>query len=131
MIGPPDMADVVRSFSYPITRWRYGGPPTVTPDGGQVPAAPSSATITGHIYPPSGAQLKALPEGHTVDNTRMMSSADDVRIADLESQTRGDLIAHEGRVFEVKARQPYTAGASGAASYQVYALIEVFDRLPP
>lgn len=126
------MARTVRRFSYPVTRWRYSdAAPTVTPQGHQITAWPTSATIVAHIHPAPGKVIEQLPEGHTGKRAVVMYTADDVRIASEEERTRGDLVQHNGSTFEVIKRGDWTAGAAGTSSYRDYVAVEVFDRLEP
>lgn len=130
-LGPPDMSATVRRFSYPVTRWRYPSAPTVNAQGYAVQAYPTSSQITAHIHPAPGKVLQQLPEGHTGKAAVVIYTADEVQIGSEETQVRGDLVEHDGRVWEVIQRGQWTGKSAGASTYLAFVAVEVFDRLAP
>lgn len=131
MIGPPNMAATVRRFSYPVSRWRYAAAASVTATGWMVSGAPVQSAIIAHVTPAPGKVIEQLPEGHEGKRTVVVYTADELRVADIEAQLRGDLVEHDGAVFEVIKRGAWTMGAAGATTWRDHVAVQVFDRLPP
>lgn len=115
-IGPPDLSDVVDSFSFPVVRRRYR-PSVTNADGYKIPGAVSELEIIAHVTMPRGQEVQRLPQGIEPGDARIAYTTADLRVADPITGARGDEIEVFGERYEVSAIQPYRQGPAGAASY--------------
>lgn len=126
-LGPPNMAQTVRRFSYPVARWRYPTAGVANADGFIVQPTPVESTISAHIAPAPGRVVELLPPGHTGKRTVVVYTADELQVADDETQIHGDVIVHAGIAFLVIKRGSWTGGSVGGATYRDHVAVEVRD----
>jgi hypothetical protein len=98
-----DAADLIDSFAtgytYAVTRRAKA---KSDGRGRMLPGASSSLTIEASVQPASGRDLMRLPEGRRSVETRVVFTATQLLVGAQNAAFESDLIAIEGRTWEVQ-----------------------------
>ena len=117
MFGPPDLSDVVESFSFPIVIRDYA--PSSTVAGGLIAAGATVDTpTTGHAFPAKGGDIERLRSQSPGSVLELHTASKDLRIAVKGSQARGSVLVFQSKTYEVRGLGEWFAGSDGQSGYQ-------------
>ena len=128
-LGPPNLSSTVARFSFPGVRRRFDSQ-TVNGDG-YAEANFTDTPTQGHLFPASGELLQRFSL-QDVAGLFEVHSRIELRTRDREAGTPPDQWVYQVRAggpvrtFEVVAAGPWLEGPSGANTWTVAALQEVF-----
>lgn len=117
-LGPPNLAPVVASFSFPVVRRRYAGP-AVTSRGLVRETSYTDTTIQAHVHDaPADVLERVFPGQEGVRAIQFYASEADLRtVEDGSANAPADSLIYRGVEFEIVTVSEWAATGAGSRSY--------------